>query len=42
MSDAAEAPEVRVLPARPVAARMIRWWPWLAAAAVSVVMPWLF
>jgi branched-chain amino acid transport system permease protein len=42
VSDAAEAGEVRVLPARPAVARSIRWWPWLAAAAVSVVMPWLF
>ena len=28
----------RALPPR----ARIRWWPWLAAAAVSVVMPWLF
>ena len=42
MSDAAEAPNVRVLPARRAAARTIRYWPWLAALLVSVVLPWLF
>ena len=42
MSDAADTHDVRVLPARPGAARAIRYWPWLAAAAVSIVLPWLF
>ena len=42
MSDAAETPNVRVLRAGVTAARTNRWWPWLAAAAFSVVLPWLF
>ena len=42
MSDAAETPNVRVLPARQTASRTIRYWPWLAALVVSVGLPWLF
>ena len=42
MSDATQAREARVLPARPAAARTIRYWPWLAALVISVVLPWLF
>jgi branched-chain amino acid transport system permease protein len=42
MSEAAETQDVGVLPARPGAARAVRYWPWLAAAMVSVALPWLF
>ncbi len=42
MSDAAETPNVRVLRAGVATARTNRWWPWLAVAAFSVVLPWLF
>ena len=42
MSDAAETPNVRVLPVRRAASRTIRYWPWLAALVVSVGLPWLF
>jgi branched-chain amino acid transport system permease protein len=42
MSDATHAPEVRTLPARRATMRTIRYWPWLAALLVSVVLPWLF
>jgi len=42
MSEATHARKVRILPARPAAARTLRYWPWLAALLVSVVLPWLF
>lgn len=42
MSDAAQARDVRVLPARSARGRVIRYWPWIAALLISVVMPWLF
>jgi branched-chain amino acid transport system permease protein len=42
MSDAAETRNVRVLTARPASARIVRYWPWLAAAVVSIALPWLF
>jgi branched-chain amino acid transport system permease protein len=42
MSDAAEIPTSRVLPRRPATARTLRYWPWLAALVVSIVLPWLF
>jgi branched-chain amino acid transport system permease protein len=42
MSDAAETRDVRVLTARAASARIVRYWPWLAAALVSIVLPWLF
>jgi len=42
MSEATHAREARILPARPAAARTLRYWPWLAALLVSVVLPWLF
>jgi branched-chain amino acid transport system permease protein len=42
MSDATQARDVRVLRVRPAAARTIRYWPWLAALLISIVLPWLF
>jgi branched-chain amino acid transport system permease protein len=42
MSDAAQARDVRVMSARPTRARAIRYWPWIAALLISVVLPWLF
>jgi branched-chain amino acid transport system permease protein len=42
MSDATQAPEVRGLQARQIAARGVRYWPWLAALLISVMLPWLF
>ncbi len=42
MSDATQASDVRVQPMRGAGARTIRYWPWLAALLISVVMPWLF
>ena len=42
MSEAAQAQDARVLPAGPAAARTLRYWPWLAALLVSIVLPWLF
>ena len=42
MSDATQAGEVRIIPARRAAARPVRYWPWLAALLISVVLPWLF
>lgn len=42
MSEATHARKVRILPARPATARTLRYWPWLAALLVSVVLPWLF
>ena len=38
MSDAA----VRVLPSRRPVALAVRFWPWIAALLVAVVLPWLF
>ncbi len=42
MSEASHARQARILPARPAAARTLRYWPWLAALLVSGVLPWLF
>ena len=42
MSEATHARKARILPARPAAARTLRYWPWLAALLVSGVLPWLF
>jgi branched-chain amino acid transport system permease protein len=42
MSEAAETQELGVLPARPRTSRVARYWPWLAAAVVSIALPWLF
>jgi branched-chain amino acid transport system permease protein len=42
MSGAAQTPTIRLVPRRLAAVRTVRYWPWLAALAVSVVLPWLF
>jgi branched-chain amino acid transport system permease protein len=42
MSETTQAREARILPAWPAAARTLRYWPWLVALLVSVVLPWLF
>jgi branched-chain amino acid transport system permease protein len=42
MSDTTQVPAVSTLPARPATMRTIRYWPWVAALMISVVLPWLF